>query len=898
MAQQARGLFFAVHGPDAPRSVGDPNSLQALYFDIPVTSTQPIYVRVFDAETGGYLDARRGAFNTKTRFVILGGASANQIHGIDHNPALNRRFTFPASDIIYDETIGSNARIDGRYLNIGALPMAKGFPINSDTRRFALLAFTVEGDDANYFDYVLSLDPNGKVPPPGVSMFTYELTLRTPENRQFISEIRIPTLGLDSVRIETFGVNGAPMQLNIPFQEPVPVLSPGSGQWVTRTISLPSSIPSVGLQFQGLGTQNTFSVIARRPDGSIIPIPLPILDFEPVTYPRFSFRTNYADTSCLNMRFSKLGDIPSNFQVTETRWVFESDVVSGTDIQRRFDNPGVYPFRLEIDGMMGGEPQYVVIEDSVTINQRPSAWAGGNRSTAPGRSMAFDGTVSEDEDGRITRYEWDFGDGKTGAGARIDYQYDTPGTYTIALTVYDNSNSPCNTAVSTATVLVNRPPIARIQAPSAAQRGDVIPFDASGSSDPDGTIVEYQWMINGTELEGDKVEWTVATDAPVLARLRVTDNARTTNSTATAEHRVRVKRGPIAEAGNDKHVSPNRPATFVGERSSSPDSRIVSYEWIFPGDVRRQGARVEQGIAEPGWHTVYLDVTDNEGAVGRDSLRVRVNHPPVPVVTGELTVEGRTVSLSARDSYDLDEDGEIIRYEWTMGDGTNLVGPNITHTYRRDGSFTATLTIADNSGTFSSIQATRVGIRTGVEPIATAPVVETMAAPIARAVVPNRAAPGMPFQVDIHSSENANEFYWFEDGEWVAGDARRTFTHTSGTPFIVRYAVDNGAGQANSRSTASVTIRMNRAPEASAMVTNEALTDTLIQFDGTFSSDPDRDALSFEWFVDGASVGKTARLEHRFLTPGRKTIMLRVDDGFGLANSVSEWSRTLYIYSR
>jgi PKD repeat protein len=906
-AQQARGLFFSVHGPDAPRSVGDPNSLQALYFDIPATSDQPIYVRVFDAETGGYLDARRGAFNTKTRFVILGGASANQIHGIDHNPARNRRLTFPASDIIHDVTIGTNARIDGRYLNMGALPLAKGYPITSETRRFALLAFSVEGDDANYFDYVLSLDPNDKVPPPGVSMFTYELTLRTPETRQFKSEIRIPTDGLDSIRIETFGVSGAPMQLNIPFQESVPISSPGTGQWVRQSIAIPSNSPTVGLQFQGLGTQNTFSVIARRPDGSIIPIPLPILDFEPVSYPRFSFRTSYVDTSCVNMQFSKLGDIPANFEVTDTRWVFESDVISGTDIQRRFDAPGVYHFRLEIDGRMGGVPQQVVIEDSVTINQRPSAWAGGNRVTVPGRSMAFDGTVSEDEDGRITKYEWDFGDGKTGAGARIDYQYDNPGSYTITLTVYDDSNSPCNTAVSSATVLVNRPPIARIQAPAAAQRGDVITFDASGSSDPDGTVVDYAWVINGTEFEGETVEWTVATDAPVLARLRITDNARTTNSTANAEHRVRVNMAPIAEAGNDKHVSPNRPATFVGERSSDPDGRIVAYEWIFPGDVRREGARVEQGILEPGWHTVYLDVTDNEGAVGRDSLIVRVNHPPVPVVTGDLEVEGRTVSLSASTSYDLDEDAEIIRYEWAMGDGTTLIGPDITHTYRRDGAFTATLTIADNSGTFSSIQATRVEVQTGVAPVVVAPVtpdvpevpvVETAAAPIARAVVPNRAAPGSPFQVDIRASENANEFYWFENGEWVSGDASRTFTHSSTSPFTVRYAVDNGAGQANSRAMATATIRMNRAPEALAMLTNEALTDTLIVFDGSYSSDPDGDRLTYEWFVDGESVGSTARLEHRFLTPGRKTILLRVDDGFGLANSVSEWSRTLYIYSR
>lgn len=732
MAQQARGLYLAVHGPDAPRSVGDANSMEALYFDVPAAGSAPIYVRVFDAETGGNLDARRGAFNTKTRFVILGGASANEVHGIDHNPARNRRMTFPAADVVFDETVGANNRIDGRYWNLGALPIAKGFSVDADTRRFVMLVLAVEGDDANYFDFVLSLDPEGKVPPPGASMFTYELTLRTPESRAFTGEIHVPVAGLSDVVLQTFGLNGSSAQANIPFQNPVPLPSPGSGQWVRHPISLGSGVSRIGLQFQGLGAQNTFSVMATTTDGRPLPIPLPIVDFEPVTQPRFTFRTAYADTSCNTFRFTRLGDAPSQFRVLSTTWTFADGTSEGSEIRKRFAEPGWHVFDLKIVGLMGTDTTSVVITDSVNVNIPPTAWAGGNRTAAPGRSMAFDGTVSEDEDGVITRYEWDFGDGNTGVGARIDYQYASPGVYTVTLKVYDNSNSPCSVATSTAEVTIARPP--------------------------------------------------------------------------------RVNRLPIAEAGNDKHVSPERPANYVGDRSRDADGRIVSYEWIFPGDVRVKGARVSQGIAEPGWHTVYLDVTDDAGGVGRDSLRVRVNHPPVPVVTGTLETTDLTVSLSGSESTDADPDGRIIRYDWTMGDGKTLTGKDITHTYSKPGVYEASLMVTDNSGTFSSRQTKR-------------------------------------FQVTITER-----------------------------PAVVSAE------------------RANRAPEALALITNEAFVNTEVVFDGSKSSDPDGDALRFEWFVDGVAVGSAPILNHVFTSEGRKTVTLRVDDGFGRPNSVSEWSRTLYIY--
>ena len=59
-----------------------------------------------------------------------------------------------------------------------------------------------------------------------------------------------------------------------------------------------------------------------------------------------------------------------------------------------------------------------------------------------------------------------------------------------------------------------------------------------------------------------------------------------------------------------------------------------------------------------------------------------------------------------------DTGGQILLYFWDFGDGTYGVGPKPIHLYATRGTFTATLTIRDNSGSVAS-QSTTVNIRPG-----------------------------------------------------------------------------------------------------------------------------------------------------------------------------------------
>lgn len=162
------------------------------------------------------------------------------------------------------------------------------------------------------------------------------------------------------------------------------------------------------------------------------------------------------------------------------------------------------------------------------LNKPPTAVISSSASVGEAPLLVrFDGTASADSDGTITSYTWDFGDGKTAAGAVVSHTYSAAGTYSAKLTVTDNSN---NRAFATTPIVVtaagNLPPLPVISVSSAD--GPIplpVTFDATGSYDPDGSIVSYSWNFDdGTTAAGSSVNHVFTKTGIYNVILRVTDN--------------------------------------------------------------------------------------------------------------------------------------------------------------------------------------------------------------------------------------------------------------------------------------------------------------------------------------------------------------------------------------
>jgi len=84
-------------------------------------------------------------------------------------------------------------------------------------------------------------------------------------------------------------------------------------------------------------------------------------------------------------------------------------------------------------------------------NQSPAADPGGPYQADDPSWVSLDGSGSSDPDGEITSWAWDFGDGSSGTGSYVSHFYDTPGVYTVELTVADDEGAT-DTATTTVSI--------------------------------------------------------------------------------------------------------------------------------------------------------------------------------------------------------------------------------------------------------------------------------------------------------------------------------------------------------------------------------------------------------------------------------------------------------------
>jgi hypothetical protein len=83
-----------------------------------------------------------------------------------------------------------------------------------------------------------------------------------------------------------------------------------------------------------------------------------------------------------------------------------------------------------------------------------------------------------------------------------------------------------------------------------------------------------------------------------------------------------------------------------------------------------------------------------------------VNVPPVVEVGGPYaSVEGESVELSGSAS---DENGDALTYDWSIGDGTNMNGNPVSHSFVDNGNYPATLAVSD--GELVTLVTTRIDV--------------------------------------------------------------------------------------------------------------------------------------------------------------------------------------------
>jgi len=322
-------------------------------------------------------------------------------------------------------------------------------------------------------------------------------------------------------------------------------------------------------------------------------------------------------------------------------------------------------------------------------NLAPVAKAGNDTSIATGPfTVNLNASGSFDPDGNIVSYRWRIIGNSSGLLASANnvnavFTATVSGLYLIELSVTDNLGGYGLDSISIQLNTNNIPPVANAGIDQSITLPAVsINLNAAGSVDPDGSIVTYLWRkISGTGavIIGDStaIQSTVNFASANVYQFELTvadDGGDFDKDTVAITVNPDPNQLPVANAGtNQTIVLPANVAILNGSASFDSDGSISTYKWrkLTGGNVVFADSFAVQtnvSFVSAGQCSFELTVTDNLGAVGKDTVTVTVNPDPnvAPVANAgpdqNVQLPLNKIFADGRSSYD--PEGTAISYSW------------------------------------------------------------------------------------------------------------------------------------------------------------------------------------------------------------------------------------------
>ena len=196
--------------------------------------------------------------------------------------------------------------------------------------------------------------------------------------------------------------------------------------------------------------------------------------------------------------------------------------------------------------------------ESVTVtvaSQPPVADAGPDQTVARGATVTLDGSSSFDPDSDLFTFQWTQTSGVPVAlsdpeAAKPSFlaPVRVAGTLTFELVVDDGEFT--SSADTVTVTLQNDAPVVALEAPTEVNGGELVYLDATGSSDPDGDVPDYQWTqtagprVRLSDPSGDRPAFQAPNESTTLTFELQLDDGGATSDVQTASIEVVPYAGP------------------------------------------------------------------------------------------------------------------------------------------------------------------------------------------------------------------------------------------------------------------------------------------------------------------------------------------------------------------
>ena len=439
----------------------------------------------------------------------------------------------------------------------------------------------------------------------------------------------------------------------------------------------------------------------------------------------------------------------------------------------------------------------------------------------------------------------------------------------------------------------------------SGQIDTTLTLDGSGSSDVDGDLLTYHWNLLSQPTGSTATLTNPATVNPTLTLDQIGDytvqlvvNDGTANSSPDTVALSTLNSVPMAEAGSDQNATVGTVVHLDGSQSSDADGNPLSYQWGLTTRPNGSGATLSDptnvqtsfSIDQPGTYVAQLIVNDGFASSAPDTVTIStLNNKPVAQAGADQSGElGQTVTLDGSGSSDVD--GDSLTYQWSLlskpvGSTATLVNPTTVMpslTLDQAGIYIAQLIVHD--GHLASVPAT---VSLGTLNIR----------PVAEAGADQSGQVGQTMTLDGSGSSDVDgdpiTHWWAFTTKPVGSPAtlsdpaalRPTFFIDRPGTYAAQLMVNDGALDS---APDSVTVStLNVKPVADAGSDQYRRVGDIVTLNGFQSSDPDGDALTYQWSVGSRPPGSSTTLQAptsvhpSFVvdTPGTYNFQLRVNDG-------------------
>ncbi len=459
-------------------------------------------------------------------------------------------------------------------------------------------------------------------------------------------------------------------------------------------------------------------------------------------------------------------------------------------------------------------------------------------------------------------YLWDFGNGQTSPYENPCINFNSPGTYTVKLTVTNSQGS--NVKVKTGLIIVHARPIVNF---TASDTIGCQPFMTTFSPQitGGGNIIQYTWDFgDGNSSPQNSPTYVYGSPGTFSVSLTVRDH----NQCTGAKSRL-----------NYIYVKPKPNASFVGAPIESCEAPLntsftnmsqgagLTYSWSFGNTLSSTMTNPSTVYSSSGSYNVRLIAENSFGC--KDTL-IKPSYVNIGNFHATYTAIPSTGCAPLNVAF-AGTSSASANYQWYFGDGQSSVGQQVDHIYSGPGQYSIKVVGTNSAGCIDSI--------TTINQITVTP------GPTVTFTANDTMGCQRPFPVTFtNTTPNTQTCTWnFGDGANGTGNTVN-HSYTSYGNYTVTCTVVDNVGCTNVLVKQHYITVVKPTPYVVTDITSGCAPITVHFSDTSATTSP---IVSWKWnFGDGSPQSTSANPTHTYSDTGQYTISLIIVNQEGCTDTL------------